>query len=146
MNKKNRGPKVVRKVGITAAVPVLAFGLCPLADEPPHTDVPDYSPVNPVGAFSINYVSSAAAHSRLFTIPTHHDHVPEQPSDFHFLMPSAFVASGQNVPFFGRSDDGSAILFQHWEARRRAHALMAADSTSMSAAVLWFASTEAKKP
>ena len=74
--------KVVRKVGMTAAAPVLAFTLCPIADEPKHTDVPEYPPVNPVGTFSINYVSSAAAQSRLFTIPTQHDHVPEQQSDF----------------------------------------------------------------
>ena len=124
---------------------MLAFTLCPLADEPKHTDAPEYPPVNPVGTFSINYVSSAAAYSGLFAIPTQHDHVPERESNFHFSMPSAVMASGQNMPPFVAGPDGNdAVIFQS-DARRRAQWMLDTDSVSMSAAVVWFASTQAKK-
>jgi hypothetical protein len=142
-NTTGRRRRLVRKVGMTAAVPVLTFTLCPIADEQNHTDSLEYPPVNPVGAFAINYVSSAAAHDRLFTIPTQHDHVPEQNSDF-VQASTSFVASGQQAaPFFSGSDGSDAVRIG-WEARYRAQSTIARNSTPVpSRGVLWYASMQA---
>jgi hypothetical protein len=60
----------------------------------------------------------------------------------------SFAPSGQNVaaPFFAGSDGSDAVRIG-WVARYRAQLTIAGNSTSVpSGGVLWFASTEAKKP
>ena len=47
-----------QKLGLATAVLVVTMPLCPLAEERPHVDVAEYSPVNSVGRSAIAYVSS----------------------------------------------------------------------------------------